>query len=162
MGQDGCRPKGLFPWETEEQVGAMVKLVHHAMRRSIEQVIRPLGLTHQQGQCLRVLTMREGSTHSELEHVLGIEKPSVTSLVNGMEKRGWVVRRQHPEDARIKRIYLTEQGEELAGRVICQVDQTKRRLQESLEAAEAAQLVQLLKKLLAAYDGDMKQGSPKT
>lgn len=151
MSTDECRPKGMFPWETEDQFGALLKLVSQAMRREIERAIRPLGLTPQQGQCLRVLSMRPGATHSDLEHILGIEKPSVTSLVVGLEKKGWVSRRQHPEDARIKRVYLTDAGEALTRQIIAIVEETKGRMQQTLSPEESSDLVGLLKKLLAAY-----------
>jgi DNA-binding MarR family transcriptional regulator len=144
--------RGLFPWETEDQIGALLKMVSTSMRREIEKAIRPLGLTPQQGQCLRVLSICPGSTHSDLERMLCVEKPSITSLVTGVEKKGWAVRQQHPEDARIKQVYLTDEGEALVKQCIDIVDQVKARLNQALSAEETAILSMLLKKLLIAYD----------
>jgi len=150
--KDYRRPKGLFPWETEDQIGALLKLVFSDMRREIERAIRPFGLTPQQGQCLRVLSLCPGSTHSELEHILWVEKSSITSLITGMEKKGWVVRRQHPEDARVKQIYLTDEGASLTEQTVRIVDQVKERLDQALSPEEKAILTMLLKKLKTAYE----------
>jgi DNA-binding MarR family transcriptional regulator len=43
-----------------------------------------------------------------------IERPSVTSLMNGLEKRGLIIRRDDPRDGRSKQLFLTDAGEELA------------------------------------------------
>lgn len=157
MKADHCRPRGLLPWDSEEDLGSLVKLVSSARRRQIEKALRPLGLTPQQGLSLQILMHTPGSTHSDLEWILCIEKPSVTSLVNGLEKRGWVVRRQHPEDARIKQIFLTDSGEALAVRAKATVNSLKAGLNAALSEEERSTLKELLKKTSKAWE-DMDQG----
>lgn len=142
----------MFPWESEDQIGALLKLVSTSLRREIEKALRPLGITPQQGQCLRVLSVCPGSTHSDLERMLCVEKPSITSLVTGIENRGWAVRRQHPDDARIKQVYLTEEGAALSERCVEVVERVKERFYQALNAEETAILSMLLRKLLKAEE----------
>jgi DNA-binding MarR family transcriptional regulator len=149
---DSNRTRGVFPWEREDQITSLVKQVSISMRREIERALRPLGLTPQQGQALRVLSCCPGSTHSDVERILNIEKPSVTSLINGMEAKGWVLRRQHPADARVKQIYLTEAGSALVEQSIVLVEQIKDRFNSTLSEEEAALMKVLLKKILRAYE----------
>ncbi|MDF2926485.1 MAG: transcriptional regulator [Paenibacillaceae bacterium] len=144
--------KGLFPWDSEEQIGSLVKMVSIAMRRQIEKVLRPLGVTPQQGQALRILLCHPGSTHTDLERILNIEKPSVTSLVNGLEKRGWVIRRLHQDDGRIKQIYLTDHGAAMAEQTVIIVEQLKGGLDQALSSEETEALKQLLKKVRNYWD----------
>lgn len=160
MRHESGRPKGMFPWDSEEQLGTLVKLVSIGMRRQIHKALRPLGLTSQQGQTLRILLYFPGYTHSDLERTLCIEKSSVTSLINGMEKRKWVVRRHHPEDARIKQIYLTEEGARLAVQIRELVDGIKGGLDACLSAEEAVILKMLLQKVLHAW-GEMDRAEGK-
>ncbi|KAF6604585.1 MarR family transcriptional regulator, partial [Paenibacillus sp. EKM208P] len=74
---------------------------------------RPLGLTSPQSQTLYILAVSPGVTNTDLERLLLIDKSSVTSLVNGIVKKNWAIRKSHPEDARMKQIYLTEEGLEI-------------------------------------------------
>lgn len=152
MSQERGGPKGLFPWDSEDQIGSLVKLTSIGMRRHIHKALRPLGLTPQQGQTLRILQLFPGLTHSDLERTLCIEKSSVSSLINGMERRGWVVRRQHPEDARIKQIYLTEEGAMLAVEITSLVEGVKARLNSVLSDEETAILKMLLQKVRHAWE----------
>ncbi|RAP19548.1 hypothetical protein C2W64_03937 [Brevibacillus laterosporus] len=47
---------------------------------------------------------------------LGIERASVTSLLDWMEKRGLIIRYSHPQDRRRLIIKITEKGKEITFR----------------------------------------------
>ena len=105
----------LDKWEWNRgPIGRMVKIAYISLRRQVEAMLRPLGLTHTQWSALGILYHFPGLTNSDLETMLHIERPSVTSLINGMEDKGWVVRKENPKDARSKLIFLTESGKALA------------------------------------------------
>ncbi|MCA0754799.1 MarR family transcriptional regulator [Paenibacillus sp. N4] len=123
-----------------------------AIRRRIETELRPLGLTPQQSQALHLLEMTPGATNADMEEQLFIDKSSVTSLVNGMAKRGWVVRRDHAKDARRKQIYLTEQGRDLYKQCSAAVNRAKAPANEQLTLEESRTLQALLSKILSSYE----------
>lgn len=52
-----------------------------------------------------------------MESDLGMCRSAVTNLVQMLEKKGYIVRESVPEDARLKKIKLTQLGEETAFRV---------------------------------------------
>jgi hypothetical protein len=87
-----------IPWEKHGgTVGYWVKLAFIAMRRETDASVRKAGITTTQWQTLRVLFHMPGMTHSDLVAHLDIEAPSVTSLINGMERRdGSGARGPHP------------------------------------------------------------------
>ncbi|MBD2867414.1 MarR family transcriptional regulator [Paenibacillus sp. IB182493] len=136
----------------EESNTLMIKLVERTLRREVETALRPLGLTPQQSQSLHMLAMSPGATNADLERALFIDKSSVTSLINGMVKRGWAVRRELAEDARVKRIYLTDTGMALYEAASEAVKKAKEGANDRLTAEESLQLRSLLKKILAAYE----------
>ncbi|WP_433615246.1 MarR family winged helix-turn-helix transcriptional regulator [Paenibacillus cellulositrophicus] len=105
----------VWEWDTGP-LGRLVKTTYIVMRRELEGLLKPYGITHTQWSALGIIDHYPGITPSEMEPILMIERPSVTSLINGLVKRGLVYRRDHPEDARSKQIYLTEPGKELAAR----------------------------------------------
>jgi Transcriptional regulators len=106
-------PHTEWQWD-QGPIGRLVKTSYITLRREIEQMLRPTGLTHTQWSALGVILHYPGITPSQLEQILMIERPSVTSLMNGLESRGLIVRRSSPEDGRSKQIFLTDAGKKLA------------------------------------------------
>lgn len=141
-----------FPWEQEDSNTLLIKLAFINIRREIEAALRPLGMTPQQSQSLYLLAMKPGAMNADMEKLLYIDKSSVTSIINGMVKRGWVVRREHDQDARMKRIFLTEQGLEMHQLSTRAVQQAKDKSNQLLTKEETAALQILLRKIIKAYE----------
>jgi len=60
---------------------------------------------------LRHLRMHQrGPKVSELGSLLRVRTPSVTQMINGLEARGLVEREPDPEDRRVVRVRLTDEG----------------------------------------------------
>ena len=74
---------------------------------------REYGLTVQQGQLLCVLMGRPYGM-GDLGATLGLEKSSLTGLVDRAVKRGLVRREPDPDDRRAVQVLLTGEGRELA------------------------------------------------
>ncbi|WP_139995015.1 MarR family winged helix-turn-helix transcriptional regulator [Paenibacillus paridis] len=141
-----------FPWEHEDSNTLLIKLAFTSIRREIETALRPLGLTPQQSQSLHLLSMSPGAMNADLEKLLFIDKSSVTSLINGMVRKEWVVRRDHEQDARMKRIYLTEKGIEMYQQSSQAVKAAKDKSNQMLTNEESATLQALLRKFIKAYE----------
>ncbi|MGW9528684.1 MarR family winged helix-turn-helix transcriptional regulator [Paenibacillus terrae] len=139
-----------LPWE-EESTMYLIKCIFTTVRREIETALRPLGLTSPQSQTLYILAMSPGVTNTDLEKLLLVDKSSVTSLVNGIVKKNWAVRKGHPQDARMKQIYLTEEGLKIHKVAEHTVEQIKSSVGETLSVGELESLRGLLKKTLHNY-----------
>ncbi|MFK4301684.1 DNA-binding MarR family transcriptional regulator [Paenibacillus sp. RC254] len=139
-----------LPWEEESTI-YLIKWIFTTVRSEIETALRPLGLTSPQSQTLYILAMSPGVTTTDLEKLLLIDKSSVTSLVNGIVKKNWAVRKSHPQDARMKQIYLTEEGLKIHKVAEHTVEQIKSSAGEMLSAGELETLRGLLKKILHNY-----------
>jgi len=102
-------------WQWDQgPIGRLVKTGYITLRRDLEEMLRPLGLTHTQWSALGIILHYPGISPSQLEPLLMIERPSVTSLLNGMARNGLIVRKDHPQDGRSSCIYLTDTGTRLA------------------------------------------------
>lgn len=127
----------------------MIKVSYITLRREVEEQLKPMGLTHTQWSALGIIHHFPGITSSELELILMIERPSVTSLVNGLVKKRLVIRQDHPNDARYKQIFLTDEGKKLA-------DQTQHFAQiveDRVKAGMSPEEFETLKKLLVKMVG---------
>ncbi len=124
--------------------GRLLKIVYTAMRRELEKLARGEGLTSAQWSALGVLHHFPGATNSDLEAILLVERPSVTSLIKGMERNGWVVRKDNPADARSKQFFLTEAGRDLAERTRSFAEEADRRVLGGLTENQRSELRELL------------------
>jgi DNA-binding MarR family transcriptional regulator len=125
-----------------------VKLAFSAMRREIEASLRRSGMTVTQWRALGVLLHAPGATPSDLVRRLEIEAPSVTSLVNGMDRKGWVKRTRSTADARVKRLYLTARGRRLIEQAHEAMAPVEERMAATLTAHEQATLKRLLRTMV--------------
>ena len=85
---------------------------------------------------------------ADLAAFLGLERSSVSGLVDRAVRRGLVHRTASADDARATRLSLTDEGRRLAAVVTAQVDARLVPMTGRLATAERARLVVLLRKLL--------------
>jgi DNA-binding MarR family transcriptional regulator len=118
--------------------------ISKAHRHRAEIALDQYGLHPGQEMILFQLWMEEGITQSQLVENLCVEPPTVTKMLQRLEKGGLVTRRQDTQDARVSRVYLTAQGRALQAPV--------QRIWEDLEAETIAGLSEvelaLLRRLL--------------
>jgi DNA-binding MarR family transcriptional regulator len=65
-----------------------------------------------QAFCLRMLAEHEDMSQRELGRALRLSPPTVTAMLQRMERAGTVERRPDPADARVTRVRLTAMGQE--------------------------------------------------
>lgn len=63
-----------------------------------------------QALCLRMLAERDGISQRELAGALHLSAPTVTAMLQRMEKVGTIERRPDATDQRITRVHLTPEG----------------------------------------------------
>ncbi len=138
-----------IPWEKHGgTVGHWVKLAYTAMRREMAASVRKAGITTTQWQALGVLYHMPGLCHAKLVDHLAIEAPSVTSLVNGMARKGWIRQVRSDADGRMKRLFLTPQGKRLIEGLRKATEPIERRMAAALSDGEREELKNLLRTLV--------------
>lgn len=84
-----------------------------AHRYNAEIALNVLGLHTGQEMILFQLWEEEGITPTQIAETLCVEPPTVTKMLQRLEKSGFIERRPDPDDGRISRIYLTSEGKSL-------------------------------------------------
>lgn len=80
------------------------------MARHYRERIAPYGLTQTQFFMLIALYEEEGASLTALAEKTHLDRPTVTGLVDRLERDGWAERRADPEDRRSYRVFLTAQA----------------------------------------------------
>ncbi len=76
-----------------------------------------VGVYPGQPPMLFVLSKEDGQSQKELANKLNLKPATITVMLKRMEKANLVERRQDPEDQRVSRVYITEQGKEIYEKV---------------------------------------------
>jgi DNA-binding MarR family transcriptional regulator len=85
---------------------------------------------------------------SELADYLGLDKSTVSGLVDRAEKRGLLQRAPNPADGRAVDVFLSTAGTELAERGAAEVRHSLSGMTGTLSPAEARRLTALLERIL--------------
>jgi len=85
---------------------------------------------------------------SELADILGLDKSTVSGLVDRAEKRGLVQRAANPADGRAVDVFLSAAGADLAARGRIEITRSLSPMTGALGAAEARRLTVLLEQIL--------------
>jgi DNA-binding MarR family transcriptional regulator len=75
---------------------------------------------------------------------LGVTRPNVTKLVDGLERGGLVERLPHPTDGRMVQAHLTDEGADVAEQALPGRNELIRRLWDALDDDELERLAELL------------------
>ncbi len=130
----------------------LVRSVAFAGRAAAEEWVRDSGLTRQQAFTLGYLEQNQDRDviARELAEMSGTTAASVTSLLQGLEERGYVTRTSSPNDARIKIVRVTAEG----ARVVAGFDESmaaeQRKLFDALDENEQDQLIALLERVVGS------------
>lgn len=95
------------------------------------------------------LEQDDGVPMRELADHCGCDASYVTTIVDGLEDKGYAERRPHPTDRRVKAIALTEAGAEAKAKAMAVLHAPPEAL-DRLSAGEQRQLRDLLRKVAAA------------
>lgn len=108
-----------------------------------------LDITPEQWTVLLFLWEKEGVTQQELCHVTFKDKPSMTRLINNMEKQNLVKRTACDTDKRINLIYLTSYGRSLEDKSRYVANKTLKEALRGLTIEELRVIQDVLRKVFS-------------
>jgi MarR family transcriptional regulator for hemolysin len=122
------------------------------MAAHVNEVLRPHDLTHSQWQVLALVgkCAPEAVTQKKIQCCLRVEAATLTGVVDGLVRRGWLTRRENAEDRRVNELCLTEAGKAVYSELSPWV--TKRvaeRVQQGLTPAQVAEAKAVLQQIAA-------------
>ena len=107
-----------MPSAKQIDFGFRVARIARRLRQAVDAELQVFGLTEATWRPLAYVgRLGGGVRQKELATALGIEGPSLVRLLDSLERRGLIERREDESDRRARGIYLTEAGHDLAVRV---------------------------------------------
>lgn len=120
-----------------------------SFRQAVQRKLKASGkdMTFEMLQIMVRIWENEGMNQQTLAYQTSKDKVSLTYLINNLEKKGWVVRREDPADKRNKRIYLTPEGKKLRGLITPLTEEIYRVTGQQTDAGQIMQCVEYLTRL---------------
>jgi len=119
--------------------GITSMLFRNAMAKKID-----LSLT--ESLCLTLLGINLVSTPSEIAKYIGLSTGSTTTLLDRLEKKGFVKRKSNPKDRRGVKIEICEEYSKIAHKMVIGVQKTHKELIESYSDKELEVIQDFLNK----------------
>ncbi len=127
----------------------LVRWIGWAQRKAGEDWIRERELSHEQAFALGYLVQNPGAIQRDIAQVSRTSAASVSSLLQGLDRRGLVERRTQDGNERSKRVYATPAGIELIAGFDTAMAAADETILAPLDQRERAHLHALLTKISA-------------
>ncbi|MBR3888979.1 MarR family transcriptional regulator [bacterium] len=117
-----------------------IRNIAHLMANMQNRCLTMFGLTNQQARILmymdKNIRKQRSIKRKDLENFLNLKGSSVTSLMHGLEKNGFIERAQSSKDARRKELMLTSKARALVEQMDLIFEATDNQLQEGMTEEE--------------------------
>ena len=127
-------------------------LLKHAQLRFFEltaAVLAPIGINGQEAVVLRAIDGPEPLSQGEVARRMGIDRTTMVALIDELEEKGLVQRRQDPADRRKNVVALTGTGGDTLRRANQAGEEAERRFLSPLDAGEQELFKKVLRALLS-------------
>src|ERR1700685_4519843 len=118
--------------------------VARLMRTRFDQLARARGMTRAQWIILARLDRQPGLSQNEMAAICEVEPITVGRLIDRLEARGLVERRNDPSDRRIRRLHLLPAAKPIIDEIMDYKDQVKTEMLNGLDPVLLDQFVDAL------------------
>ena len=130
-------------------IGLLLSTTSKAVGRAFNQALAVHGGSIPIWLILNALKRERLRTQLELARAVGVEGPTMTRHLDGLEQAGLVERRRDPVDRRAVQVQLTRAGHALHGRLLKAVITFNRQLRTGLSSDDIETLRRVLSQLQA-------------
>jgi DNA-binding MarR family transcriptional regulator len=138
-------PGGPLP-ALADRLGYLLKHAQLRLAGLTSAALAPLGISGRECAVLIAIDDRAPLSQQEVARRLDVDRTTMVALVDDLEHKGLVQRRQDPDDRRKNVVVLTGQGRDTLRRATAATGEAERRFLGSLSGDETA----MLKKTLQA------------
>jgi len=142
-----------------DRVAHLVKLAARGFARALQMRLAEHAVSYGHWTYLRILWANEGLTQRQLSAQAGVSEPTTVSALRAMERRGYITRRQNPENRREIHVALTAAGRALKGKLVPLAEETNVVGLRGIASADVAATRRTLLALIANLAADERQSN---
>lgn len=146
----------------KETLHYLLMFDHLMVQKALLSSVRDTGLTPGQPKILDYLLHHDGAIQKEIAIFCHIEPASLTTILNGMENKGYIERKTIDNNRRSLHVYLTETGKKYADRLNLEFSRIEADALKGFDEKDTQQLYDLLNRVYQnMIDIQKKEGSDK-
>ena len=130
-------------------ISNLLRSIMNKPRESMEQRVKDMDISPQQGRMISYIVQNEdkGLIQKDLAEVFQRRGASITSMLQGLEKKGYIERRIPENNERQKNIFVLPKGKALVDETNEAFYAAEKELVHALNEDEVQQLTELLRKI---------------
>ncbi|TQL68509.1 DNA-binding MarR family transcriptional regulator [Nocardioides albertanoniae] len=145
--------------DLDKSLGYLLKESSSALRASMEEVLRPLGMSVTHYSCLELLAQRPGLSNSELARGAFVTRQTMNVLLKSLERDGDVTRPTEAAVGKVLPARLTPRGRERLEKATVAVRSVEVRMLAGMSSADQAEAFRILQGLIRSLrDGGVGEG----
>lgn len=148
---------GIDDYGIHSSTGYWIQRLATSMGQVFQAKLSQHDVTRGQWAALGALEQGDASTPREIAQFLGLDPSAVTRLLDRLEVKGLLVRRQHPADRRSVALALTAKGKSLVPKLAACSLETNETFLMGVNQKDAASLVRIVKKMLDTAEGPLQE-----
>ncbi len=139
---------------SEDKISVLIKKSALIFDKYANQLLTSYQLTNSQFRVLMILYKAPSCTvrQVDIEEAFSMTNPTVTGLIQNLEKRNFVKRVVNPADKRSKLLVLSEYAESKRDEFITLADSLEKEMTVGLSETEVEILSEMLKKVIAKHN----------
>jgi MarR family transcriptional regulator, transcriptional regulator for hemolysin len=143
-----------------ETFGPLLHGTARAWRLKLDDRLKPMGLSQAKWRTLLHLSIApEALTQAQIAERLGIEEPTLVTLLHRLERGGWVKRTNAAHDRRCKLVLLGRRAQSVIGQINAAADELRHELLADIAAPELETCIKVLTHIRARAENRDKSRS---
>jgi MarR family transcriptional regulator for hemolysin len=135
----------ISDWET---FGTLLHGTARVWRQKLDERLKPMGLSQAKWRTLLHLSLaRDALTQAEIAARLGVEEPSVVTLLHRLEREGWITRRSSVRDRRCNMVLLGRRAQRVIDQINAAADELRHELLTGIPKAELQMCIKVLARI---------------
>jgi MarR family transcriptional regulator for hemolysin len=131
-----------------EALGQLLHGTTRAWRQKLDARLKPMGLSQAKWRTLMHLSLAEGAlTQAEIAGRLGVEDPTVVTLLNRLEKEGWINRKNSSHDRRCKMVVLGRRAQRVIKQINIEADTLRHELLAGITGSDLRTCMRVLTRI---------------
>jgi len=132
----------------DETFGQLLHGTARVWRLKLDERLKPMGLSQAKWRTLLHLSLAgDALTQAEIAARLGVEEPTMVTLLHRLEREGWITRTNSSHDRRCKMVLLGRRAQRVISQINAAAEKLRHELLENISAAELRTCVRVLTRI---------------
>jgi MarR family transcriptional regulator for hemolysin len=145
----------------DETFGHLLHGTARVWRLKLDERLKPMGLSQAKWRTLLHLSLAQGAlTQAEIAARLGVEEPTMVTLLHRLEQEGWITRTSSPRDRRCKMVLLGRRARNVISQINAEAEKLRHELLENISAADLRTCMRVLAQIRQKAEKKNGNGEP--